>query len=334
MRLQGFPDLLGFTQRNRTIGDLKARMDIVSIEAVTGVQADITKAANGLTGQAHLIFKALSDIDQGERLGAMSKTRLDLTSQSVSAARSSMNGISTRAVIALEGGGATGISIISDEAEANLRSVMGALNVQQGSRNLLSGSATDQLTFANPDVLLGDIRNIMQTAGSADNIEAALETYFESPTGGFQTNIYGGSDRNAPPLYIGDGQKVDLSVRGDNKAFRDTLRGLVTIATARDAPLGDNGFRQVFTAGAGIAGNGETGLIETEGQLGILAESLERAQQRQQDERASLSTAYQSLVGRDQFEAAAELKQLEVALESSYIITSRLSGLSLSNFLR
>jgi len=39
-------------------------------------------------------------------------------------------------------------------------------------------------------------------------------------------------------------------------------------------------------------------------------------------------------VGRDQFEAAAELKQLEVALESSYIITSRLSDLSLSNYLR
>jgi len=36
-------------------------------EAVTGVQADITKATNGLTGQAHLVLKALSDIDQVER---------------------------------------------------------------------------------------------------------------------------------------------------------------------------------------------------------------------------------------------------------------------------
>jgi len=68
--------------------------------------------------------------------------------------------------------------------------------------------------------------------------------------------------------------------------------------------------------------------------MGILQESLNRAQERQQAERASLTTAYQSLVGRDQFEAASELKQLEVALESSYIITSRISGLSLSNYLR
>ena len=334
MRLQGFPDLLGFTQRNRTIGGLKARLDIVSREAVTGVQADITKATNGLTGQAHIIFKALSDIDQGERLGSMSKTRLDMTTGAVSGARAAMNGISTRAVIALESGGATGITILSEEAEGNLRSVMGALNVQQGSRNLLSGAATDQLTYASPDVLLDDIRNIMQTAGSADNIEAAIETYFESPTGGFQTNIYQGSDRNAPPMNIGDGQTVEMPLRGDDKAFRDTLRGLVTLATAAEAPIGPDGFRQIFTAGAGAAGNGESGLIETEGRMGILQESLNRAQERQQAERASLTTAYQSLVGRDQFEAASELKQLEVALESSYIITSRISGLSLSNYLR
>jgi len=129
-------------------------------------------------------------------------------------------------VVALEGGGATGIKIISDEAEANLRSAMTAFGAQQGSRNLLSGAATDQPTFAGADVLLDDIRNIMQTAGNADQIEAAIETYFESPTGGFQTRIYQGADSDAPPVNIGNGQTLDMSVRGDNKAIRDSLRGM------------------------------------------------------------------------------------------------------------
>jgi len=62
--------------------------------------------------------------------------------------------------------GATGIKIISDEAEANLRSAMTAFGAQQGSRNLLSGAATNQSTFAGADVLLDDIRDIMQTAGN------------------------------------------------------------------------------------------------------------------------------------------------------------------------
>jgi len=116
------------------------------------------------------VLKALEDIQQSGRMGALAKTRLDMTSQAISGARNAMNGLSTSAVVALEGGGATGT------------------------------------TFAGADVLLDDIRNIMQTAGSADDIEAAIETYFESPTGGFQTRIYQGSDSDAPPINIGNGQ--------------------------------------------------------------------------------------------------------------------------------
>lgn len=334
MRLTGFPDLLGFGLRNRAVSSLKARLDIVSREAVTGLQTDVTRATNGRSGQAHLVLKALEDIGQSERMGAMAKTRLDMTTQAISGARSAMNGLSTRAVVALEGGGAIGISTISDDAEANLRSAMVAIGAQQGSRNLLSGAATDQTTFASADILLEDIRNIMQTAGTADDIEAAIETYFESPTGGFQTRIYQGSDSDAPPINIGNGQTLDMSVRGDNKAIRDSLRGMAMVATAIEAPLSESQFRQVFLAGAAQAANGESGLIDTEGKLGIISETLAKSQSRNQAEKISLTTAYQSLVGRDQYEAAAELKQLEVALESSYIITSRLSGLSLSNYLR
>jgi len=294
MRLTGFPDLLGFNQRNRTVTALKERLDIVSREAVTGLQADVTKATNGLSGQAHLVFKGLEDLEQSSRLSALAKTRLDMTNGAISGARNAMNGISTRAIVALEGGGETGIDIITQDSEANLRSAMAAFGAQQGSRNLLSGAAT----------------------------------------GGFQTNIYQGADTDAPPLNIGNGKTVEMGVRGDTKAIRDSLRGMAVIATASEAPLGEDGFRQVFLGGAASAANGETGLIETEGQLGILSETLAKSQERQAFEKISLSTAYQNLVGRDQFEAAAELKQLEVALESSYVITSRLSGLSLVNYLR
>jgi len=40
------------------------------------------------------------------------------------------------------------------------------------------------------------------------------------------------------------------------------------------------------------------------------------------------------MTSRDQYEAAAELKALEASLEASYMLTARLSQLSLMNFLR
>jgi len=51
-------------------------------------------------------------------------------------------------------------------------------------------------------------------------------------------------------------------------------------------------------------------------------------------ERGFLATTEQNLMGRDIFEAAAELQALESQLQASYTITGRLGSLSLVNFLR
>jgi len=336
MQLIGYPDLLNFTRRNRTTAHIKARLDIVSKEAVTGVRADLTKATNGRVGGAHLMRKALNDIERGTRINSQTTSRLDLMTQGVSGARFALNGIETRAIIALNANGAPGINAIADESAANLKSVMSALGVKHGLRHLLSGDATDQPPFADADLLLTDIRNIMSTAGSPAAIDTALDFYFNDPAGGFQTNIYTGGTNSVPPMQIGNGQKIDVDVRGDNQVFKDVLRGLAVMATASTAgyAIGTAEFTEVFNGGITSVTNGNTALISLEGNLGIYSETLDKANARNQFELIALSTAYQTLTGRDQFEAAAELKQLEVQLESSYVITARLSGLSLTNYLR
>ncbi|MDB2438731.1 flagellin [Hellea sp.] len=336
MQLTGYPDLLSFTRRNRTTANIKARLDVAAQEAVTGQRADLTEATNGRVGNAHLLSKALNDIEQSSRINALSTTRLDMIGQGISGARNAMNGIDTRALIAINSAGTADVETIADEAKANLRSVMSALSSKQGTRNLFSGDAVDQSPFADVDILLDDIKNIMATAGSPANIESALDSYFDDPAGGFHTNIYTGGTDAAPPLQIGDGQKLNVDLRGDNDAIKDILRGLAVIATAESSgnAIGTSAFTEIFSSGITAAANGTSGLISLEGNLGIASETLEKANSRNQFEALSLNTAYQSLTGRDQFEAAAELKQLEVQLESSYIITSRLSDLSLTNYLR
>jgi flagellar hook-associated protein 3 FlgL len=47
-----------------------------------------------------------------------------------------------------------------------------------------------------------------------------------------------------------------------------------------------------------------------------------------------LSAAFNSLTGRDQYEAVTELEQLETNLEAAYLVTTRLSNLTLLNFIR
>jgi len=167
MRLTGYADMLSYTQRNRTTTELKARMDIVATEAVTGLKANLTEATNGRVGEAHLLQKAINDIDKSSDLNDLSKTRIDLISAGISGAREAMDDIGSRGTIAIQTGSAIGINAISDEAEDSLKNVMSALSIKHGTRSLLSGDAASQPVYADPQVLLDDISAIMQTAGGS-----------------------------------------------------------------------------------------------------------------------------------------------------------------------
>lgn len=332
----GYPDLLSFTRRNRTTSVIKARIDVASKEAVTGRRSDLTKATNGQVGSAHLLQKALNDIDQSSRMNTLSKTRLDLIGQGISGARGFMGGIDTRGLIALESGSAAGLEVIAAEARESIKNVMGSLGAKQGTRYLMSGDGADKPPFADTDILLADVQNILETATDHATADAALDAYFNDPDGGFEARIYTGGIDPAPPLQIGGGQTVDFDLRANNEAFKEALRGLAVMATTQSAgyEIGTEDFADIFGGGLGAAATGTSKMITLESTLGIHAETIQKADNQAQAEQLSLSAAFQSIVGRDQFEAAAELKQLEVQLESSYIITARLSDLTLTNYLR
>ena len=336
MLLTGFPDLLTYSRQTRITASLKARLQTVSNEAVTGLHDDITKVTRGNVGGAHLMQKALNDIEQNTRLNSMSGTRLELITQSLQNSREAIDGLDTKALIALNSNNLDFIATVTSEAEAGLRSVMTSLSSKHGTRNLLSGDATEAPPFAGPDALLADIRAIMAGNATPAAIDTALDTYFNDPLGGFQTNMYLGGANAAPPLRLSDGSIIEVDVRGDNSVIKDTLRGLAVLASADSSafPAGSPPYNEVFQSGINAIAEGVGGLIAMQGDLGVFSETIEKADARDAFEKLTLSAAYQAIVGRDQFEADAELQQLQVQLEASYVITSRLADLTLTNFIR
>lgn len=325
------PDILSYRRQSETITALKNRMDIVSTEAVTGRRADQTLAADGLIGDVHLLQKSLNDLDQAGRIQALVNTRLDLATLGVSGSRAALNDIDIRATIALEGG-ASGLEIIKEEAAANLSSVFTALNANHAGRYLFSGDAVGTPPFGDPQNLLDDVKSIMEAHTDPAALDAALDDYFDNPAGEFRSNIYKGSQTSPEAISLGNGQTINIGMRADDESFRDTIRGLAVMATAES--FAGNDFDTVFKQGIGEVSNGKTLLIEAEGWLGIQAETMAKAEERRSTERASLTNVFNAIVGRDQFEAAGELKTLEVQIQSAFVLTARLSELSLTNYLR
>ena len=180
------------------------------------------------------------------------------------------------------------------------------------------------------------LKQFEQLKFAVQNCETQLNTYFDDPAGGFATTIYQGGTTAPSPVSLSNGQKLELDFRADANAFKDIIRGLSVIALAPETAdsFASDDFSTIFSSGIGVLSNGKTGVTEFEAELGIVSETISRIDEHNEMERLTLTAAYSALTTRDQFEAAGELKRLEVQLESSYLITSRLSNLTLVNFLR
>ena len=336
MQTNGYPDLLSYTRQNRATVQIRERLDVAALEAVTGLQSDLTKATNGEVGRAHLLGKALNDVDQGLQINSLAKVRLSLMGDAVSGAREAINGLGPRGSIAVAVGNELNLRLISDEAAGSLDSVMSAFSGTQGPRNLFSGSKTDTPAFSGSDVLMADVKDILQNSTSAADANTKLDAYFNDPAGGFATKIYQGSTNPAPDLPIGNGKSVTLDLKGNDPSVKEAIRGLAVMANAYSfGGAGDQQeFNALYNSASSSVGNGTTGLVTLEGTIGLNSATLGQAESRFNSEKSTLTNAYNDMFGRDQFEAAAELQSLQVQLEASYTLTSRLSSLTLTNFLR
>lgn len=336
MNVSSSPDLLGYSRRNRTILQLRDQVQTVSQEAVTGLRSDVNAAVNGDLGRAHLLQKSQSDLEQSQEINTFSTIRIGAMTRGLTTAREAIDGISTRGFVAINSLTDVSVDAIANEAESTLRVIMGELSRTSGDRNMFAGDKTNSNTYASPDVLIEDINNLLSTATTAEEALTAINDYFDTPGGEFDTNIYLGGDSNTPPIPLGNGQFLQPDINGKNQEFKDTLKGLALMSLSGDIfrDTDREGFNTLFTAGTESVGNGVSGIIELEGEVGVIAETLGRVSEQNDSQRSALALAFNNIFGRDQFEAAAELQLLQNQLEASYTLTSTLSNLTLTNYLR
>lgn len=311
---------------SQNIADMRARATIVSQESVTGQYADLTKHLGGRIGDAMVSNKALSDIENQRGLLGIREARLDLTQKSLAGVQERISGLEVQMLSALSMGDLPGQNLVSGDAKAALSDIFSALNGRHGDRFLFSGDETATQPFTNIDQLLTDMRQIALTAADTADFETQLDDYFQSPTGGWLTSVYAGSSTSSDA----DG------VTATDPAIVEIISGLAVMAisgTDDNLPL----LRQnpdIVRASAERLGTGTMAIVNLRADVGIIQERVAKAQETLDTEETILNSVYNNIVGRDQYDAASELKQLEASLEAAYVLTSRLSNLSLLNFLR
>ncbi len=333
MSSYGFPTLLQYSRLTGQAANMKSQAEQARTEMVTGRIADIKSELGAKVGDAHMLSKAIDDVRarQDAATRALGRTSAAQIALANATAGSETLGASLLDAVGLSN--EPSININAEKAELQLNAAITAFNSRYEGRSLFSGDATNQPALADAETLLTDVRAIF--AGAADNaaLQADLDAYFNDIGGGFETTIYTGGTGNAARTEINDGELVDYSAKADEQPVRDLLRHLSTIVVANE----ETGFADREAALSGAAGGliqASNDIVGVRARIGAAEERIAAADERLEAEATAFSLTYNEQTARDPYEAASRLQQIESQLQASYIMTSRISLLSLANYLR
>ncbi|MEM7728165.1 MAG: flagellin [Pseudomonadota bacterium] len=327
------PDLLFNTRQSRQNAALRMRLETAGQEVITGRRSDVVQATNGRMGDAFLLDKAASDIERHRGTTNLAEARLNSAAEAVSLIRETVAGIGADGRASLAQGGPNDLDLLAGNAADRLNQTMSALGRRTGTRHLFSGTNTTGVPLASPETLQADVDALIAAAPDVATAITAVEDYFNAVGGGFETNIYQGSTEDGPRLHVTDERSYDPLPKADNAVFRDLMRGYAMIAGA--SQFTDDADRAaMMEAGLDLLDTAAEQTISLETRLGAAQQSIERIGEEFTREASLIAAAQDSLLGRDSFDAAAELQALEGQLEASYTVTGRLGSLSLANFLR
>lgn len=325
LRIPSFTNLptSGLSQE---IVSLRDRLTTTSKEAVTGRYSDLTAHLSGRISHAMLGKKALDDISLERSQLTLRGGRLDITQRSLEVVQERTNGLAARMQAALGSDDQVSKTAVARDSKAALEETFSVLNTRYGERFLFSGNTASTPPLAAVDDLLADIRLIASTAVDDADFATSLDTYFNTPGGGWRQNIYGGTDTSSDPE----------AVTATDPHIIQIVSGLAVMALA--APdealsLFSGNSASVYTA-AETLGYGQTALTTARAEVGISQAKVARQKESLDVEETVLTAAFNETTARDQYEAASELRELEGNLEASYLLTSRLANLSLMNYLR
>ena len=332
MTVSGFPSILQFSRLNTAITELKSQSEQARVELATGRAADIGLSLGPRAGEGQLILKAINDVSSfrfSTQRGANRTSVIQLTLSRISQLTTPLGG---DLLNALSFNDQNSIALAGQQARNDLETTVNSLNQRFEGQSLFAGDATDQPALSDPQELIDDVAALFVGAADAAQFQSDIEFYFNDPTGDFATQIYRGGSGSAPAVAVDENQTINANAKADEQEIRDVLRQLAIISVAGNAPASAKRDEVLSEAGADIIGAGAE-LTRIQGRIGIFEEQFQAALDRLDNEESVLTLRYNDLTARDQFEVASTLQQLETQLAASFTISSRISRLSLVNFL-
>lgn len=306
------------------------------LELASGQKSDLNVATNGDLRKVLVLDRAIAMAEARSRGLTIADGRLTQTMHTLNLIRQSGETIGASLLANVGRDDISSIHIEAGKALNNFESVISALNVRHGGRSVFAGAAADQPAVISADAMLADLQTAISAASSGAGIVAVVDDYFMNPAGGYMTGAYVGSQTDAAPVELAEGDTIGAQIRADDPAIRLALRDLALASlVARNASTLaiDDQVVMARAAGEGML-TSQDGILDLRATLGHAEQKIADALTRQSDEILMFQTARAKISTADPYQTAAEFQAMQGQLQSHYTVVARLSQLSLTNFLR
>ena len=330
MKLASFGDMAQTWALRRQGTSLNQQLVRLTEELSTGKTADLTRHLGG-------DYRYLSDIERSlvaNKAYENAASEAQGFSAAMQAALGSIQGEVeqlTGNLLSAEQSTAESRKVVAENAEVQFAHIISSLNSHFAGRALFAGDATSGQALADAETILQNVRAEVAGKTTAEDIRAAVETWFES-TAGFETSAYVGSHESLTPFRLGGQDRVHLDLRADAAELRAVMAEVAITVMSADVSDPQVQISLQKNSAEGLL-NAQGGLTALRSDLGFAEARIEEIGTRLASERVSLNYAKEALLGVDQFETATNIENVQFQLEALYTVTSRLSGLSLVNFL-
>lgn len=329
-------DMAATFQTQRLTRQLKADLTRLSTELTTGIRENTASRVTGDYGPVAGIERGLKTL-QAFKLATTEAANMTDTVQLALKNIQTMNQDLAPALLAASSSqNVTLIKNVALDAEQKFSSVLSNLNTRVADRTLMAGAATDRAALADPETIMAELVTAVTGAAGVADISAAVDAWFDTPGGGFETLGYVGSTTDMGPTQIGEGEAITQTVRADDQTLRDVMKSYAKIALLNEGILpGDvTAQSQLAKLAAEEMMTADGGLTNLRAEVGALQARIEDTSVRNTAETASLEIARSDLISADPYQTASELEAVYGQIETLYTVTARLSRLNFTDYIR
>lgn len=324
-----------------SISRVKSDLAVLAEEISSHQTADVGRKLSGNLRALNAIDARFTAVDRYDKNAAEVSVLLDRKQQAISLSQD----ISKKLFIPLLDQSLTNssglIAVRAEEGVKAFRTVVAQMNSQVAGQTLFAGLATDRPPLVSADSMLSELSELAEGKNTAEDISKIVSEWFdaESGKGGYLDFAYKGTlgDGEIRNVRISESHEINMqSVTAADPVIRDVLKGLAMLTLLEKDGL--NGKINEQTTLIGISGRvlreNNDALVAVEGKIGLQQETLQNSKAENKATLATLNIARNDIVLIDEEEGVVKLLEVSRHLSVMYEMTSRLSQLSLSEFLR